>query len=478
MVRIVEEIITTSQKYREKTAIIDRSGAVTYGELEEQVYRTASYFQASGIRAGQKVLVLVPYSVHLYRVTLALNYLGAAAIFIEDWITFRQMGWVCKVAKPDALITHSTGLLFSYLMRPLRKIPLRLHHERYQKHDPLHKEPDLQEEDIAMISFTSGTSGQPKMIRRSYGFLHHQFHTLKEVKESRLDEIELQTMPAFLLINLVTGGTSVIADFNKLKPHRTDYRKIELQLRHHKVNTLCASPAFLKKLAQRGVWPSIRTITTGGSPVFPQDARLFNTAFPNAQIRIIYGSSEAEPISVIESQLLAESSVSENLGLNAGLIHPGAEVRIRPVFGEYQLNYSQKIGEIQVAGPNVLGHQEGQWHATGDSGFISKHNELILTGPVSSVITHRDQLWSPFLIEGLANQVEGVKRAALVLAKEYLVLAVEPHAGVNRQRLQQSLHQLALPLHSIHFYKELPKDRRHGGKIRYEQLKRQLERHL
>ena len=194
-------------------------------------------------------MVLVPYSIDLYRVTLALNYLGATAIFIEDWIAFKQLDACCRAAKPDALVTHSTGLFYGLFKKALRKIPKRIHHAKFQSYGPLSDISKPDERTIAIISFTSGTSGIPKKVERSYAFLAHQFMTLKAVKSSQADEVELQTMPAFLFIGLAVGSTSIIAAINKLKPHKTDYAQVEQQILDNGVNAICASPSFLLKLA-------------------------------------------------------------------------------------------------------------------------------------------------------------------------------------------------------------------------------------
>ncbi|MCB0642284.1 MAG: acyl--CoA ligase, partial [Phaeodactylibacter sp.] len=408
---IFDVLQATTRRFPDKTAIVDRQGSVTYRQLETQVYQTARFFQEKGIAAGDRVLVLVPYSIDLYRTTLALNYLGAAAVFIEDWISFQQIEACCQAAQPTALVTHGKGLFYARLKKALRQIPLRLHHGRYAKYPVLLDHPKPDETAVAIISFTSGTSGVPKMVERSYAFLGHQFETLRQVKNSRSTEIELQTMPAFLFIGLATGSTSVIAAVNKLKPHKTDYAQVQAQVETNQVDTICASPAFLLQLAEQlkdtAAAKRILQITTGGAPVFPEDAAQLSAVFSNAQITVIYGSSEAEPISVIDGNHLALAKVEADYGLLAGIVHPETEIQIRNKWGRLRLMEGPPIGEIEVRGPNVNLSAGAAWHATGDSGYLRPDGQLVLTGPVSALLEHREQLWSPFLVDALARQIEG-----------------------------------------------------------------------
>ncbi len=473
---VVEILSSVAAANADKPAIVDRAGAISFGDLELAVRKTARYLLDRGIQRHDRVLVLVPLSADLYRVTLALNYIGAAAIFVEDWITFQQIDACCEAAQPKAVVTHWKGLIYSWLKPTLRRIPLKINHIGYAKMEPLQVAPQLQPEDEAIVSFTSGTSGVPKMLVRDFQFLNHQFYTLREVKNCRPDVVELLTLPAFVFLNLAMGSTSVLADFNKLKPDKFDPKKIERQLLERQVDALCASPSFLLKLCNAcldaAAMDRVRQVTTGGAPVFPDDAAQLLRHFPNAKITVIYGSSEAEPISVADGIALAKSSAEQ--GLFAGQIHPETEVRI------LQIADNQSIGEILVAGPNVVLKGERnkfvldgkKWHRTGDSGFLGLNGELYLTGPVSALVSLKGGLWSPFVFEGRARGVPGVERATLLRVGEQLVAAAVATKGADKKRVERTVQDLGYPFDAVVFLESLPYDSRHDGKIKYAELER------
>ena len=142
----------------------------------------------------------------------------------------------------------------------------------------------------------------------------------------------------------------------------------------------------------------VEKIVTGGGPVFDHQIKHLKQRFVNADLKIVYGSTEAEPISVrtIESKKML--SASTNNALNVGLVDPDIRLRIGNFDSLKGYKVSKEefencivkedvIGEIVVSGPHVL-HQyfrsdevyksikieEGDniWHKTGDSGLVSK----------------------------------------------------------------------------------------------------------
>ena len=71
--------------------------------------------------------------------------------------------------------------------------------------------------DIALISFTSGTTGTPKAIPRSHGFLMAQHRAISPLLHSETPERDLVTFPVFTLINIANGQTSVLPNWKMSK---------------------------------------------------------------------------------------------------------------------------------------------------------------------------------------------------------------------------------------------------------------------
>jgi hypothetical protein len=73
--------------------------------------------------------------------------------------------------------------------------------------------PPAETADIALISFTSGTSGAPKAIPRSHGFLSAQHRAVAPLLHSPEPERDLVAFPVFVLINIAEGRTSILPNW-------------------------------------------------------------------------------------------------------------------------------------------------------------------------------------------------------------------------------------------------------------------------
>ena len=82
---ISQLFFTAAEKYPQRIAIIYKNKEITFGQLSDEVQRTAAYFTQKGIRKGDRVLVFVPMSINLYRIVLALFSMGTTAVFLDDW---------------------------------------------------------------------------------------------------------------------------------------------------------------------------------------------------------------------------------------------------------------------------------------------------------------------------------------------------------------------------------------------------------
>lgn len=178
-------------------------------------------------------------------------------------------------------------------------------------------------------------------------------------------------LPIVLMINLGVGCTSVIADFKASKQDALNPEKIYRQLVKYRVKQIVSSPLALKKIAGHIIHQNYKDLTltkifTGGAPVFPNEAQLYLKTFPNSQIEIVYGSTEAEPISSINANELSQNLNNPlTAGLSVGIPYRKTEVRIisiqdNPIYCDsiadlQKLTLSAGIiGEILVSGPHVL----------------------------------------------------------------------------------------------------------------------------
>ncbi len=482
-------------------AIIEKEQEITFEDLAQEVKATAAYFHEKGIRKGDRVLIFVPMSIDLYRMVLALFYLGATAVFLDEWVSRKRLDLCCEIAQCKAFIGGWKVRFLALFSKSLRKVPIRLglNHipSKQESFNPL----PTKKSDTALITFTTGSTGTPKAAKRTHGFLYEQFKALEDKIDPQETDVDMPILPIVLLINLGVGCTSVIADFNARKPEQMNSTRIIQQMKTHRVNRLVASPFVVKQLAQSLLQTNDQVYTlekvfTGGAPVFPKEARLYAQAFPNTKVEIVYGSTEAEPISAIEVENLIQEKTSAK-GLNVGIPYHKTAVRILPISDEpiqceteddlLEMSLPKgTIGEIVVSGAHVLREyinnekalkrnkifiEDTCWHRTGDSGFIDENGQLFLTGRCSSLIKTNTGIIAPFVVENYLQTLEGVVMGTLIQKNNEIIAVVELENGTNESSISDPIKAFDKRISQIHFIEKMPRDPRHNSKIDYERLK-------
>jgi acyl-CoA synthetase (AMP-forming)/AMP-acid ligase II len=495
---ISELFISAAKAYPNNVAIIDTSDSITYAKLEKRVKETAAYFQKKGINKGDRVLVFVPMGIDLYRIVLALFYIGATAVFLDEWVSRKRLELCCKLADCKGFIGVFKARVYSIFSKELRQIPIKLRLKK--KLDFGIPITPITTDTPALITFTTGSTGIPKAANRTHEFLKHQFDALMDEIEPKVDDVDMPALPIVLFVNLGVGCTSVIADFKMTKPERIDISVIAEQIKKNNVNRITASPFIIKKLSEYAIsskmeLSNVKKIFTGGAPVFPREAALYLKAFPTAHSMIVYGSTEAEPISSIAAKTLANTNQHLPNGLSVGQpyhkiglkIIEISEKSIPPCTAEELKTLSiedGKIGEILVSGPHVLKQyfkneeafknnkiivNDVVWHRTGDSGLI-KENELFLTGRCDQLIKNPEGFLSPFIVENQLQWIDGVTIGTIIKIENQCILVVESELSLDQiEPLFEDI-----PHDKVVLLKKIARDLRHNSKIDYAKLKLQL----
>jgi olefin beta-lactone synthetase len=493
---ITFHFFNSAKSYPDKIAIRDGLRSCTYGELSQDVLRTITHYHNSGIRKGDRVFVFEPMGIDLYRCVLALFGMGATAVFIDEWAKTDRLVTCSEMAQCKALIGRTKVRILSWFFSSFRKIPVYLHPSSMaQEATPILDK--LNDDHPALITFTTGSTGVPKAAIRTHGLLQAQFEALQHETQPRPHDICLTTLPIVLLLNLGIGCTSIISRFNSKKPLQMKPEEVITLLSKEKVNRLIASPYFIEIISKQLIKVNQRlteltNIFTGGAPVFTSDAQLFTKAFPNSQIQLVYGSTEAEPISLISAELLGTAQQSEE-GLPVGKISDYTQCKIikittSPIVCNDQISLSQwevnsgEIGEIIVSGPHVLrnylGNPEAEnqnkiliedqcWHRTGDSGYKGEDGNLYLTGRCESLIYLDKTLVSPFLYEQAFKNMAGINIGTILLLEGTLTAIIEPVKNNPLDQLTIQIKGEFPKIKKVIFLDKIPRDPRHFSKIDY-----------
>ncbi len=506
-----------AREHPERPALSDSAGGVdrvvSFGELSRRVAAGAAFLQARGLRRGQVILVFQPVSIELYEILLAAFHAGLRVMLADPSAGRKFLALCCDRLRPDAFFGPWKAQVLRWIVPDLRRIPISMRPGKWDVNSAGASLVEVPDDEPALITFTSGSTGVPKAAVRTHGFLLAQHATLSKALDFEEGEVDLITLPVFVLANLASGLTSVLAATNLAKPGSPDAAAVGAQCVRHRVTRCAGSPAFFEAmLRSAGGVPDFKKLFTGGAPVFPDLLQRLSGRLPHAMIHSVYGSTEAEPIAHFAAADADEGTAALTRvggGLCAGF--PVDEIKLRILENQWgkslgpfsetefdQLGIGRgQAGEIIVAGDHVLagylgGIGDGEtkirvegrvWHRTGDAGWIDEMGRVWLLGRCSEKLPAfqsaaglpAEAARYPFAIECALRADFPLIRMAALEWKGARALAVGGEGeGVSFSEIEAAAKRCGIE--RVFFLKRIPLDRRHHAKIDYPELRRILEK--
>lgn len=510
-----------------------RSTHVSFAMLRERSNKVAAGLRALGLQPGDRALIMIPMSIDLYVVLLALFQLGAVAVFIDPWISMRQIAAFSAFAKARAFIGLAKSHLLRLCNRSLWSMPITVttsprlicipakttlrELESMAGRESIEAvEPDAP----ALITFTTGSSGTPKGANRTHAFLTAQHQALQQEFPYQDTDIDLSMFPVFTLNNLARGITTVIPSLDFSRVRDIDDRKLAETIRRNRVSTITASPPLIDAVArqaphQKGPF-NLRRILVGGAVISDAQLQQWCNTMPETELEIVYGSTEAEPTAHIKAQeRLATKPTGSQRGICMGKITPQAQAAIVPIRrGECfppKLTLdaialpSGQIGELIVCGKHIcrdyynnpdavrenkIVFTDGSiWHRMGDTGYIDTEGYFWLCGRVHSTIIRKGSFLHAQEIEQLLRQSDSrIDRIAAVAVPDsdlgercYLVIQTSADSTALtalEQKVRQRASECGIPIDGLWLRsRPLPVDPRHNSKVQYPLLLEEVLQH-
>lgn len=320
------------------------------------------------------------------------------------------------------------------------------------------------ENQTALLSHSSGSTGEPKAIRRSHAVLAAQHAVLTRVFPPWEGQVDFPLFPNVLLHNLALGRATVLPDIPGWDVRQMNPETVLRQVTDQQVSSMTGNVFFFRRLlswldAHPAEFPMVQAIGIGGSPVPEHLAARLRSYFTRARIAFIYGATEAEPICV---RWFGTPSASPESGYDAGPFVPGLEWRIR----ENEL--SSPYGMLEVKGPHVAAAAPDGWHSTGDFGRVMPNGHLVLTGRSGNERTHAGIMH--YQIEHSLSHCPGVIQAAARSGKEGFTVYFTGNATGRPVQAWLKSRFPQLPVSAILPVENLPVDARHFSKILYGKL--------
>ncbi|KGI61309.1 AMP-binding enzyme [Prevotella sp. DNF00663] len=270
----------------------------TFKDLKEQTDQTASYYQSLGIGHGDKVMLILKRHYQWWLSVLALHKLGAIAIPATHMLTTHDIVYRNNGASVKAIICAGDEYIIEQITNSLPDsptvkvlisvgphVPSHFHDwNKEWKQAPPFKRPEHvnTNEDIMMMYFTSGTSGEPKMV--AHDFLYALGHLTTGIYWHNLNENSIHLTVADtgwgkavwgkLYGQWFAGAAVFVYDHEKFTAE-----KIMRQIEKYRITSFCAPPTIYRFMIHEDFsqydLSSLQYCTTAGEALNPSVAEKF-----------------------------------------------------------------------------------------------------------------------------------------------------------------------------------------------------------
>jgi malonyl-CoA/methylmalonyl-CoA synthetase len=440
---------------RARPAIIRPDGRtpLSYADIEEQTARMAAYLQRLGIRPGDRVAAQVEKGAATLILYLGCLRAGAVYLPLNTAYTPPEVAGFLADAEPSLFVCapeRRGGLGEAGALAGVPRVETldaagegSLTAAAQASAADSAKEISRQEDDLAAILYTSGTTGRSKGAMLTHGNLASNARTLAAAWHFSGTDRLLHALPVFhshglfvaTNVVLLTGGAMILLP-------RFDVDEVIRQLPAATAmmgvptyySRLLAHPAFTGELVRH-----MRLFVSGSAPLSAETFRAFAARTGHAILER-YGMTET-------NMNTANPYDGERIAGSCGQPLPGVEIRITEPDTGRALGVGE-IGMIEIRGPNVFkGYwrmaertaaefRDGGFFVSGDLGRLDERGYLYIVGRAKDLIISGGLNVYPKEVEAALQRLPGIADAAVIGAPhgdlgEAVVAVVVPEAGVR-----------------------------------------------
>ena len=351
--RLSDAFLSATERFADRVAFVMGSQTLRYAELGRHVRRVAQNLVTSGqCRSGTRVAVMLengPEYIAAYYGVLAAGGVVVPLPANVEWNRLERIAEICNV---DTILTHRSVVV--------RRDEMPLEHCERLDLDvpsdpfvPAVQPVQVGDQSLAMVMFTSGSSGDPKGVTLSDQNLLANTKSICEYLPITSTDRALAVLPFYhafglsiMQTHLLTGAALVVAG-NMAFPNT-----VVDAMERHEVTTFSAVPEgyysllTMSDLGQRPL-PHLRYMTVAGGALRPDSVVEVSQRIAPAEFYVMYGQTEA---SARLAYLPADHAQQHPNSIGCAI--PGVELRLVGPDGSEPPPH--EVGELCARGANVM----------------------------------------------------------------------------------------------------------------------------
>ena len=489
--------------FRDTPAVVCGAERLTYGQLGERIDKFSNALRTLGVKRGDVVAYLSFNCHRLLEGYYAVPQLGAILLPINIRLLPPDIAYILNDSGASTVVVDRqlVGLLAPIIssLPAVRNIVLMggdpkadspLAGEDYEAliaaAPSQFAPPAIDEDDVAELFYTSGTTARPKGVMLTHrNLVTHAYYSIACANVNDRDVI-LHSIPLFHVNGWGTPHTlTMVGGLHVMVPRFDPEHVLEVMEREH-ITKIFMVPTMALALMNSPSWKTrdlsaLQKVMFGGAATPPAILSAMDDRLPHALIHCGYGLSETSPIlttAMPKASLHDDRSASRPVRLTAGVPIPGVEVEIFDGAGKPLAHDGATVGEICARGNSIFAGYWKQpeetakyivdgWFHTGDMGtiddqgyvsIVDRKKDIIITGGenVASIEIEKAIYDHPAVMEcaviGVPDEKWGEAPAAIIVLKPGQKLDVAELLEHCRQKLAH----FKVPKH-VRFVDALPK---------------------
>ncbi|MCX7560447.1 class I adenylate-forming enzyme family protein [Sulfitobacter sp. F26204] len=395
-----------------------------FADLDAASDALAELFRDAGVAANDRVLMLSENCASAVAVLFACWKLDAVVIPVNARQTESELNRILDHATPVAIVmttavSTDAGIHAARLgAREVSGDFGTLHMASFRSN------PDADLHDVAVLLYTTGTTGDPKGVMLTHGNMCFGGTASSNLREMRTDDVIYGVLPlthVFGLVSVITGaiyaGATVQqeARFSAKSLYDAVMAGVTILPAVPQMHALVMQYSKEQGLTELGS-PSLRYVSSGGAPLDPAWKRKAE-AFYGLPLQNGFGMTETA------SGASATRNPPGSPDISVGPKTPGTEIRIDDAASG---GNGAGTGEVLVRGPHVMkGYYRNPsetekalspdgWLRTGDLGMIDDNGHLHILGRSKELIIHGGFNVYPPEVEAALNDHPQVIQSAVI----------------------------------------------------------------